>query len=54
MVEKIVCEKCGYVLYESKELIPPLQVYEKYNGVCPNCKKKLNRKPLKIEIKINK
>ena len=62
---KVVCEKCGYVLYEGMFIgeIPAKRMktvsfYEwlnvMYNGKCPNCGRKLPVEPKKIVIKTKK
>jgi len=47
----VICDKCGAVLYEGKELKAPYEVGETYDGKCPNCGKKLSYTPKKVEIK---
>lgn len=42
MPQKIFCGKCGFTLYEGEELESPLEVAQRYNGVCPRCGKTLN------------
>jgi hypothetical protein len=37
---QVICQKCKFVLYERKELKPPYELVEGYNGKCPNCRKK--------------
>ena len=51
MPQRIVCEGCGYVLYESMDLKPPDEVIEEHGGRCPKCGKELNFSPSNIKIK---
>lgn len=37
MPQKIVCSKCGYVLYEDEELVQPVEILRKYDSRCPHC-----------------
>jgi hypothetical protein len=48
--QKIVCDACGEVLYDSKELKPPEEVIQKLEGACPQCGKSLAFQPGNVEI----
>jgi len=48
--QKIFCSKCGATLYEGEELEAPIDVIQRYNGVCPKCGKTLNFDCENIEI----
>ncbi len=39
--QRILCSKCGEVLYEGDLLKSPQDVIKKYEGKCPNCGKEL-------------
>ena len=47
----VKCEGCGTVLYESKEIVEPREVLEKYFGSCPKCGRKLSLTPIEAEVK---
>ena len=51
MPQKIICEGCGYVLYDSDDLKPPEELIKELEGKCPKCSKKLIFNPEKVEIK---
>jgi DNA-directed RNA polymerase subunit M/transcription elongation factor TFIIS len=49
--QRIFCGKCKNILYEDDiDVIEPNQIILKYDGVCPNCGKKLNFNPENINI----
>jgi len=39
--QRVVCSKCKAVLYESYEVIEPVDILSRYNSMCPNCGKRL-------------
>lgn len=41
MPQKILCGSCGVTLYDGLELESPLEIIQRYNGLCPQCKKRL-------------
>jgi len=45
---KIVCEECGYKLYEGDTLKSPEDTAKKYDNCCPEC----NRNFLKTEHRV--
>ena len=47
---KIVCNVCGYVLYEGVELIPFYKLRQEIDNKCPNCKRKLAIRPVSVEL----
>jgi ribosomal protein S27AE len=49
--QRVVCQQCGYVLYDGAELKPPDEIIQQYYGKCPNCGKKLALVPLDVEVK---
>ncbi|MEM3955915.1 MAG: hypothetical protein QW424_04100 [Candidatus Bathyarchaeia archaeon] len=51
MPQKVLCGKCGEILYQGYEIKSPEEIYETYGGRCPKCGKKLLLVPQKIEIK---
>ncbi|MEM3507619.1 MAG: hypothetical protein QXT31_08235 [Candidatus Bathyarchaeia archaeon] len=50
MPQKIFCKDCGTILYSGEEVESPISIIQKYNSLCPNCKKKLNFNPMDIKI----
>ncbi len=52
--QRIVCRKCGEVLYSGLELLPPEDVIRRYGGRCPRCGNKLHFDPENLEIKVYK
>jgi DNA-directed RNA polymerase subunit RPC12/RpoP len=48
--QKIVCADCGSVLYDGLELETPIEIIQRHNGVCPQCKKKLEFETEKLRI----
>jgi hypothetical protein len=48
--QKIVCSECGSILYNGVELETPSEIIQRHNGVCPQCKKKLEFESEKIKI----
>jgi ribosomal protein S27AE len=49
--QRILCGKCGAILYEGMELTPPDEVIQRFDGKCPQCGKKLSFNPINVEIK---
>ena len=41
MPQRILCSKCGEVLYEGDLLKSPQDVIKKFEGKCPSCGKEL-------------
>ncbi|MEJ2241355.1 MAG: hypothetical protein P8Y18_04350 [Candidatus Bathyarchaeota archaeon] len=39
MPQKVICEKCGFVLYEGSELKPPDEIIQNHDGKCSKCGK---------------
>ena len=54
MPQRVVCQQCGYVLYEGAELKPPDEILHQHDGKCPRCGKKLALVPLDVEVKPSK
>lgn len=50
MPHRAICNSCGYVLYEDKELKTPSEILAQYDGYCPGCRRKLSLIPLNVEI----
>ena len=48
---RVICQKCGAVLYEGAELKTPYEIIESYDGKCPTCGKKLSFVPKNVEVK---
>jgi len=48
--QKVICEKCGFVLYEGTELKPPDEIIQTNDGKCPNCCKKISFIPKKVDV----
>ncbi len=51
MPQKVVCQDCGYELYNGAELKPPDEIIQKHNGKCPKCGRKLSFIPQNVEVK---
>jgi DNA-directed RNA polymerase subunit RPC12/RpoP len=51
MPQRVICEKCGAVLYDGIELKPPDEIIQNYDGKCPTCGKKLSFVPKNVEVK---
>ena len=49
--QRILCEKCGSILYEGMDLKPPYEIVRRYNGKCPECGRKLFSDPINVEVK---
>jgi len=41
MPQKVVCSRCGYILYEGDALKSPQEIIRKHEGRCPGCNRKL-------------
>lgn len=41
MTQRVVCNKCGAVLYESTELRSPNEIIQGLGGGCPSCGRKI-------------
>jgi RNase P subunit RPR2 len=50
MPQKIFCTECGSVLYHGLELETPLEIIQRHNGTCPQCKRKLDFETEKLKI----
>lgn len=50
MPQKIFCNECGSILYHGLELEIPLEIIQRHNGVCPQCKRKLDFETEKLKI----
>ncbi|MEM4649494.1 MAG: hypothetical protein QXP78_02370 [Candidatus Bathyarchaeia archaeon] len=48
--QKVFCSKCGATLYEGGELASPIDIIQRYRGICPKCGKTLNFDYDNIEI----
>ena len=53
MPQRIICSKCGDVLYEGDLLKSVQDVIKKFEGRCPSCGKELDFEVDKIYIKAN-
>jgi ribosomal protein S27AE len=52
LAQRILCGKCGLILYEGDELKPPYEILEIYGRKCPKCRKELALFPLTVNISI--
>ncbi len=52
MPQKIICDKCEYVLYYGEDLVVPEDLIRQNSNQCPNCGKKLELDPGRIIISI--
>jgi hypothetical protein len=50
MPQKIFCTVCGSILYHGLELETPTEIIQRHNGLCPQCKKKLEFDTEKVKI----
>lgn len=50
MPQKVLCEQCGFVLYEGEDLKPPDEIVQSHDGICPKCGKKLSFIPKQVEV----
>jgi hypothetical protein len=50
MPQKILCAECGSILYHGLELETPTEIIQRHNGVCPQCKRKLEFETEKVKI----
>jgi len=50
MPQKILCAECGSVLYHGLELETPNEIIQRHNGICPQCKRKLEFETEKVKI----
>jgi hypothetical protein len=48
--QKIVCAVCGSILYHGLELESPVEIIQRHNGVCPQCKRQLEFETEKLKI----
>jgi hypothetical protein len=48
--QKVICEKCDFILYEGTELKPPDEIIQINDGKCPKCGKKISFIPKKVEV----
>ena len=51
MPQKVICEKCGFVLYEGSDLKPPDEIIQTHDGKCPKCGKQISFVPKKVVVK---
>jgi predicted RNA-binding Zn-ribbon protein involved in translation (DUF1610 family) len=49
--QRVICQQCGYVLYDGAELRPPDEILHEHDGKCPKCGKKLALIPINVEVK---
>jgi len=49
--QQVICEKCGFILYEGSDLKPPDEIIQTHEGKCPKCGKKISFVPKKVEVK---
>jgi len=51
MPQRVVCDSCGEVLYNGKDLKPPDEIILNHEGKCPKCGKKLSFIPINVEVR---
>jgi hypothetical protein len=49
--QRVICEKCYFILYEGTELKPPDEIIQTHDGKCPHCNKKISFVPKKVKVK---
>jgi DNA-directed RNA polymerase subunit RPC12/RpoP len=47
----VICEKCGFILYEGSDLKPPDEIIQTHDGKCPKCGNKISFVPKKVVVK---
>ncbi len=52
MPQKIVCEECGFSLYEGAEVKQPIEIILQYDGKCPKCGKDLEYNVSNIQVNL--
>jgi hypothetical protein len=50
MPQKVVCDKCGEILYNGEILKAPRDIIKKFESFCPKCKKELSFDAEKVNI----
>ncbi|MHA1145130.1 MAG: hypothetical protein ACTSRW_10365 [Candidatus Helarchaeota archaeon] len=50
MPQRIYCRKCGFILYNSQELICPSEILKRFGDECPRCHKTLSFNPQLVSI----
>lgn len=53
MPQKVFCQECGSILYHGLELETPMEIIQRHNGICPQCKRKLDFETEKVKIAPN-
>jgi hypothetical protein len=53
MPQKVFCHECGSILYHGLELETPTEIIQRHNGVCPQCKRKLDFETERVKIMPN-
>ena len=48
--QRVICQKCGFTLYDGVELKPPDEIIQSHDGKCPNCGKKLSVIPKNVDV----
>ena len=51
MPMRVLCEKCGFLLYEGLDVKTPYEIVQSHDGKCPKCAKRLRHLPKSVEIK---
>jgi DNA-directed RNA polymerase subunit RPC12/RpoP len=49
--QRVICEQCGAIIYESVDLRPPDEIIQEHDGKCPKCGKKLLFTPKEVEVR---
>ncbi len=50
MPQEIKCSGCSEVLYNGKDIEPPLEIMRKFNELCPKCGRQLSFEIENVEI----
>jgi hypothetical protein len=48
--QRVICQNCGYILYEDVDLKSPDEIIQQYDGKCPSCGKKLSFVPENVDV----
>lgn len=50
MPQRVICEGCGEILYEGKDIKSPEEIHQMHDGKCPKCGRRLSLIPHKVEV----
>ena len=50
MPQRVSCNNCNTILYEGRNIKPPLEVIHNYEGKCPKCGSRFSLIPKRIDV----